>query len=62
MHVNELVEANFSNLALDDRDVTVIGTHLSSKIVRLNLKGLWEFSDENIQNLVVYRFLNTSLY
>ena len=52
INCDELVEANFCNLALDDKDVNVIGTHLSSKIVRLNLKGLWEFSDENIQNLV----------
>ena len=49
---DELIEANFCNLALADEDVKVICTHLSSKIVRLNLKGLWEFSDENIQTLV----------
>ena len=49
---DELIEANFCNLALDDKDVAVIATHLSSKIVRLNLKGLWEFSDENMQTLV----------
>ena len=52
INCDELVEANFSNLALDDEDVKVIGTHLSSKIVRLNLRGLWEFSDENIKTLV----------
>ena len=52
INCDELVEANFCNLALDDKDVQVIGTHLSSKIVRLSLKGLWEFSDENIQTLV----------
>ena len=52
INCDELIEANFCNLALDDKDVNVIGTHLSSKIVRLSLKGLWEFSDENIQTLV----------
>ena len=52
INCDELVEANFCNLALDDKDVQVIGNHLSSKIVRLNLMGLWGFYDEKIQTLV----------
>ena len=48
----ELVEANFQGLELCEHDVSVIGTNLSSKIVKLNLKDIWDFSDNDIHSLV----------
>ena len=49
---DELIEVNFSEAFLDARQVSTLCKHLSTKIVKLNLKFLEQFSDYKIKTLV----------